>query len=349
MQPQVIAQWAADPTKRHELRYWDGAQWTDWVADRGQTTQDPLYPAAPQPEATPPVAAAVEPAPAGSVCAECGQAYEPTDAWVCQGTPGLHPPVGQGQWPDTAYCPHCGALVADAATGDWPADIPIGLLYSARHVPLWVKPMHEEGRLDLAALRDYQEMLDREEIPTRETPAGDRTPDWHSPDEAVRLAREAMAGDPLNVEAKLEQAKAAGLTRPMQAEVLGVAGVQMIGPPTTAADLERIEAGIRLCVRSVALWKTSFWQAHYVIGRLRGLTGDEAGARAAMADAHRYAATKWWDPAFLRELDNNLDSYVTWAPRERLDEALGLRPAGKPKVRRPAAARAGSSAKPRAR
>jgi hypothetical protein len=33
--------WAADPTGRHQLRYWDGKAWTDYVADNGQESRDP--------------------------------------------------------------------------------------------------------------------------------------------------------------------------------------------------------------------------------------------------------------------------------------------------------------------
>jgi len=36
------AHWAADPTGRHEHRYWDGNRWTDHVADQGRTTVDPI-------------------------------------------------------------------------------------------------------------------------------------------------------------------------------------------------------------------------------------------------------------------------------------------------------------------
>jgi hypothetical protein len=36
------AHWAADPSGRHEHRYWDGARWTDHVADGGAQTVDPL-------------------------------------------------------------------------------------------------------------------------------------------------------------------------------------------------------------------------------------------------------------------------------------------------------------------
>ena len=38
--------WHPDPTGRHELRYWDGAQWTDHVSDRGVQAVSPLYPEA---------------------------------------------------------------------------------------------------------------------------------------------------------------------------------------------------------------------------------------------------------------------------------------------------------------
>jgi hypothetical protein len=34
--------WAQDPTGRHQVRYWDGTDWTDWVADDGNETRDPL-------------------------------------------------------------------------------------------------------------------------------------------------------------------------------------------------------------------------------------------------------------------------------------------------------------------
>ncbi|GAA1503250.1 AIM24 family protein [Nocardioides humi] len=42
----TAAAWHPDPTGRHELRYWDGAQWTDHVSDQGVQSTSPLYPAA---------------------------------------------------------------------------------------------------------------------------------------------------------------------------------------------------------------------------------------------------------------------------------------------------------------
>ncbi len=36
------AGWRTDPTGRHQLRYWDGARWTDTAADGGVRTSDPI-------------------------------------------------------------------------------------------------------------------------------------------------------------------------------------------------------------------------------------------------------------------------------------------------------------------
>jgi hypothetical protein len=36
----IPAQWYADPSRRHELRYWDGGAWTDDVSDHGVTSTD---------------------------------------------------------------------------------------------------------------------------------------------------------------------------------------------------------------------------------------------------------------------------------------------------------------------
>lgn len=40
--PGTPAKWLGDPAGRHELRYWDGADWTAHVADDGQATTDTL-------------------------------------------------------------------------------------------------------------------------------------------------------------------------------------------------------------------------------------------------------------------------------------------------------------------
>jgi hypothetical protein len=40
-QAAVPTGWFADPSRRHELRYWDGQRWTEQVADRGTQGVDP--------------------------------------------------------------------------------------------------------------------------------------------------------------------------------------------------------------------------------------------------------------------------------------------------------------------
>jgi hypothetical protein len=40
--PASPARWAADPTGRHELRYWDGVQWTEHVSTAGSQSTDGL-------------------------------------------------------------------------------------------------------------------------------------------------------------------------------------------------------------------------------------------------------------------------------------------------------------------
>ncbi|MGZ8706049.1 MAG: DUF2510 domain-containing protein [Gaiellaceae bacterium] len=39
-------EWRPDPSGRHEYRYWDGATWSDSVADHGEPSIDPMAPAA---------------------------------------------------------------------------------------------------------------------------------------------------------------------------------------------------------------------------------------------------------------------------------------------------------------
>lgn len=43
--------WKPDPTRRHELRYWDGTGWTVHVSDAGATSTDDGAPGAPPPPA----------------------------------------------------------------------------------------------------------------------------------------------------------------------------------------------------------------------------------------------------------------------------------------------------------
>jgi hypothetical protein len=61
------ASWLPDPSGAHELRYWDGAAWTEHVSDQGTTGQEPLT--APFPPPAPAFAPPPPPAPFGASAA----------------------------------------------------------------------------------------------------------------------------------------------------------------------------------------------------------------------------------------------------------------------------------------
>jgi len=46
----IPAAWYPDPSGRHQFRYWQGASWTDAVADDGRTASDPLPPSSRTPQ-----------------------------------------------------------------------------------------------------------------------------------------------------------------------------------------------------------------------------------------------------------------------------------------------------------
>jgi hypothetical protein len=58
--PPPLFGWYADPTGRHEERYWDGRHWSDRVADNSIRSDDPLSPDN-DPDSAPPHGGAVEP------------------------------------------------------------------------------------------------------------------------------------------------------------------------------------------------------------------------------------------------------------------------------------------------
>lgn len=59
------ARWLPDPTRRHELRYWDGVAWTENVSDDGRQSTDPLAAAPQETQAVASSAAAVSPSGGG--------------------------------------------------------------------------------------------------------------------------------------------------------------------------------------------------------------------------------------------------------------------------------------------
>jgi uncharacterized RDD family membrane protein YckC len=77
--PENPARWAADPLGRHQYRYWDGAQWTEHVADDGMVANDPLTATAPTTPVFPGGLVAPQPETASFAMAAAG-ARQPTAA-----------------------------------------------------------------------------------------------------------------------------------------------------------------------------------------------------------------------------------------------------------------------------
>jgi uncharacterized RDD family membrane protein YckC len=87
--------WYPDPSRRHELRFWDGSAWTAQVSDRGVVgVDDPSRPAAP-------VGPSVAPPPPGYGSAPSGygqgpSGYQPVPWATAQGT--IPPPPPGATW-----------------------------------------------------------------------------------------------------------------------------------------------------------------------------------------------------------------------------------------------------------
>lgn len=104
------AQWAADPFGRHQLRYFDGQQWTASVSDNGAVSVDP-------PTATPsPSSGFNGPPTSGFTAPTSGFTAPPTSGFT---TPTSPPPgapmagkrcsMGHENGPGSVFCTTCGA------------------------------------------------------------------------------------------------------------------------------------------------------------------------------------------------------------------------------------------------
>ncbi len=91
--------WQADPTGRHDHRYWDGSGWTDNVSDAGVASTDPYVAAdgGSEPEAP---AAADAPGWADPTSVSAGAATDPTSTWPTSPAPppppSYAPPAASG-------------------------------------------------------------------------------------------------------------------------------------------------------------------------------------------------------------------------------------------------------------
>ncbi len=99
------ASWLSDPSAMHDLRYWDGAAWTEHVIDAGAQSVDPPPPGLPAPLAAP---AAPPPPPPPA-------AASPPDA---PPAPAAQQPTGKLSWKDRLkQAAEQGKAVAEQAKG----------------------------------------------------------------------------------------------------------------------------------------------------------------------------------------------------------------------------------------
>lgn len=97
------AQWVADPTGGHDLRYWDGTKWTEHVSDAGVASTDFLPADAPPPP--PPGGATPPPPPPPSVeeaplAVDAASPEETLAADMADPAPVAAAPKGGGGWKD---------------------------------------------------------------------------------------------------------------------------------------------------------------------------------------------------------------------------------------------------------
>ncbi len=105
--------WLADPTGRHQMRYWDGQQWTDHVSNAGVQATDPVGSPATN-------TATAAPAASGGwmdkVTAAANQAVDATSAAVDSAADSLsNRPAPQATAPVTQADPAATPATSDAA------------------------------------------------------------------------------------------------------------------------------------------------------------------------------------------------------------------------------------------
>ena len=109
--------WLADPTGRHQMRYWDGQQWTDYVSDAGAQSTDPVG-------SPGTAAAAAKPSWMDKVTSAANQAVDATSAAVDSAADSLSSKTSQAPvaaQPAASAAPAAAAAAPVAAAAPAPA------------------------------------------------------------------------------------------------------------------------------------------------------------------------------------------------------------------------------------
>lgn len=255
-------------------------------------------------------------------CAACGQDFDWEAAYRAQNTPGSVPynPPGHGVFRPRAYCPHCGALVAEwhidrsrdfdewawygdnaALNGGRPLP-PNPLLAWGKGIPTALLPTIDEHALAV------------EKIKQLEGSTQQKAPE--STTEAVALAQQAgqllNQGELEKASQHFEQAAAAGLNRRDQALAFGAVGLYYLWKRSD------VEQAFLYCRRGEEIDPSANWQMNYVLSLIYAAAGDFDKAKQELADAHRFAGTVWWDGGVDGELKANLNQWLGAHGKEAL-------------------------------
>lgn len=255
-------------------------------------------------------------------CAACQQSFTWQEAYRAQDTPGSTPynPPGHGVFRPRAYCPHCGALVAEwhidrnqdydewAWYGDNAAlnaarSLPPGpLLMWGKGIPIALLPTISEDRLALEQVQQSESVKKPKQVPS--------TP------EAIQLARQASEllnqGEIDRAAQLFEQATAAGFNQRDQAFAASAVGMYYLWKHGD------VEQAFRYCQRGEEIQPGANWQGNYVLSLIYTAGGDSQQAARQMADAQRYAGTVWWDGSVDRQLQAQLNAWLARHGQARL-------------------------------
>jgi uncharacterized membrane protein YhaH (DUF805 family)/tetratricopeptide (TPR) repeat protein len=259
-------------------------------------------------------------------CAACGQVFEWKAAYRAQNTPGSVPynPPGHGVFRPRAYCPNCGALVAEWRI-DRSRDYDEWAWYGANATmnagkPLPPNPLLMWGKdiptALLPTIDDHTLAVDK--IHELEGSKPQKEPD--STPESIALAQQAgqnlNQGDLAQASRLFEQATAAGLNRRDQGFAWSAVGMYYLWKNGDA------EQAFHYCQRGEQTYPGANWQGNYVLSLIYTAAGEPDKARQALADAHRYAGTVWWDGGVDRELQVKLQDWLTRNGQERLRQIV---------------------------
>ncbi len=236
-------------------------------------------------------------------CIKCSMNFNWEGSYLCQSTPGLNPPPGQGSWGPILYCPYCGGLIATMDRSwikdewEWfgenatineecplPPDPWMFLFFKS--IPKHLVPMYEESRLDIDKLKLFERESEVSE-PELSVEAKEHY------NRALRLFSNNELDEALE---KLEVAYSFEPIEATYATALGVIGIKY------AQLRKNVDLAFECCLKSTKIYPSASWQAHFLLSLVYEAQGENEKSKQAYIEARRNAVTVWWKPEVEREI-----------------------------------------------